>query len=489
MQYWESIKSKIEENFDSEVRALETLLSIDSTGGEAKEIKGYDKDIVTVLDGDTACLPFGEGVHEAFTFMLSRARGMGFTYENTDNYGGHVEFGESPDDEVMAVVCHLDVVPAGDGWDSDPFKAMIKDGKIYGRGTTDNKGPAIAALYAMKAIDEAGFVPGKKVRLVLGLDEETAWKGIKYYNERIPAPDMGFTPDADFPVINGEKGILEFVIARKFAKTTNEGIELRSISGGNAANMVAGSARAVIKSDKTKVYGEIRDRVAHLAEAGVRIKSRPVGKSLEISTLGVSAHGARPEKGDNAISTLMEFLAEINFANDDINEYIEFYNDHIGRQTDGDALGCRMEDEVSGVTTVNVGMIEADAKSAALTVNVRYPVSKTEDEVFDALMPLRDKFNLGIVKGKSLKPIFRSEDDPFIRKLVEVYADNTGDRDSKPLVIGGGTYARAFENIVAFGCRFPGEPEYAHQKNEHLSLENLKKITYILADAIYRLTS
>ncbi len=497
MKDWESIKKKIDINFDNQVKALRELLSFKSVLGEAVTAEGKDMGPDTVTSEGKAYLPFGKETHRAFEYMLARGRGSGFDTVNIDNYGGHIEFpGFEKDEEgdpageaaeTVGIACHLDVVPEGSGWDHDPFGGEISEGRIYGRGTVDDKGPAVAALFAMKALDEAGVVPDRNIRLILGLDEETGWNGMTYYNERVPEPDMGFTPDGDFPVIYGEKGIIEFEIAKKFAKTTAEGLELRSFRGGVAANMVADSARVVVNSKKTGLYDKIKDRAEEYKEKGVDIRCRNMGKNLEITVAGKAAHGSKPWEGVNAVSLMMDFLSGVDFANDDINEFIEFYNKHIGTETDGSSLGCRMEDTESGKTVVNMGIIDMQPKAARLTLGIRFPVTKTMEEIYDSMMPVLDGYGLGLIKRKYIKPIFKAKDSFLISRLMDVYRDNTGDMESEPLVIGGGTYARAFENMVAFGCRFPGQPSLEHQKNEYISLENFKKITVMIADAMYRL--
>ena len=211
----------------------------------------------------------------------------------------------------------------------------LTDGYIIGRGTTDDKGPLVAAFYAMKALKDAGYEPHRKIRLILGLDEETGWKGIEYYFDKVEAPTFGITPDADFPVINGEKGIMFFELARKLSKGSSKGLQLSRLSGGEAPNMVPGSARAVIRSDVKNAYEKIKEKIAAFREAeGYTVKTKGVGKSLEITCEGVACHGAVPEKGLNAISILMKLLGELNFANEEVNEFIDFYNKHIGFNLD-----------------------------------------------------------------------------------------------------------------------------------------------------------
>ncbi|MDR1573950.1 MAG: dipeptidase PepV [Clostridiales Family XIII bacterium] len=469
------LNARADELFEEAVRQLRALIAIRSVAAPA-------------ADG----APFGAGVRAAFDHMLDLARADGFETFNADNFGGHIEFGgasaeRAGDAETLGILVHLDVVPEGNGWSCDPFLGKREDGRVYGRGATDDKGPAIACYYAMKALKDCGFAPAKRVRLILGLDEETGWEGMRRYLARVSAPDLGFTPDADFPAIHGEKGILIFELAKKLGKTTAKGLQLRKLGGGNAANMVADYARAVVRGDS---YGELKEKIAaYRSETGRQIRAKGVGKSLEISAHGISAHGATPEKGLNAISVLMDFLPRVGLVNESALEFIDFYNRHIGFELNGAAMGCGLADEPSGSLIFNVGTVSGDAEAVLLTVNVRYPVTATQDMVYDAMLPVIHKYDLGLVKLDHKPPIYVPADDPLVETLMDVYRRHTGDAESRPVVIGGGTYARAAKNIVAFGPGFPGEPELAHQKDEFISEENLRRLIKIYADAICALSS
>ena len=465
------------------VKTLQELIKLKSVRGEPLQ------------DIDDGLLPFGNDVHQAFKYMLNLGRKDDFTVENVDNYGGHIEFGglilDSDDqvveisDEIVGILGHLDVVPEGNDWNYSPFGGEIKEGRIYGRGASDNKGPIVATYYAMKALKESGFVPEKKIRLILGLDEETKWEGINYYFSKENHPTIGFTPDAEFPVINGEKGIITFELAKKIGKTNQKGLQLISLSGGNAANMVADTARAVLRGDD---YDKVRDIVSGFKkERGHSILVKGIGKNLEIITKGISAHGARPEKGLNSISIMMELLGKLPIINEDILEFIDFSITQIGFKHNGQSLGCGYSDSYSVKLNLNVGMASLNKEIGKLVINIRYPISMDQEDIYSAINENVQRHSFGIIRINHQKPIFFKEDDPLIRTLMEIYEKHTSDKDSKPIVIGGGTYARATDNIVAFGATFKGEEEVAHQKNEYISVESLVKVSKIYADAIYSL--
>ncbi|MBQ1489661.1 MAG: dipeptidase PepV [Eubacterium sp.] len=462
------------------VETLKELIRINSEGG----------DPVTAGTGER--FPYGQGVQDSFAYMLSKAEELGFRTEDVDHVGGHVEFGEG--DEILGILGHLDVVPAAGEWAYGPYDADEIDGYIYGRGTTDDKGPVVAVLYAMKALRDAGYEPDRRVRLILGLDEETGKGGMRRYLEEAGAPDFGFTPDGDFPVINGEKGRLEFELARKFAgglpAAQNAGeFALRHLSGGMAPNIVPDRARAVILHKDSKAYDEVRSLLAQYREdTGYRLRCKRVGKSLEIVAEGTACHGARPENGVNAIAVLMGFLGRLQFAGDDLQDFIEFYNEHVAFDPFGEKLGIGFCDEPSGKLSVNNGIIFYDRNSIRIRMDVRFPVTSSAEQVYEAMQPLLDSQGIGVMRLKQDNPLFIPEEMPMIQTLLEVYRDHSGDTEAGPLVIGGGTYAKSTPNVVAFGALFPGDEDRMHQPNERIAIERFYQLIDIYADAIYRLT-
>ncbi|MGN0709224.1 MAG: dipeptidase PepV [Anaerovoracaceae bacterium] len=471
----ERVRDAISREKDEAADTLRQLVSI----------KSVQSSPVTTDQGEV--FPFGRGVQDAFSFMMRKAEEDGFSVYDSDHYGGHIDFGSG--NETVGILGHLDVVPEGSGWEHDPFGGEIIDGFMWGRGTTDDKGPLLAAYYAMKALKDAGFVPAKRVRLIMGLDEENDWIGMDHYLHDAGAPDFGFTPDADFPALNGEKGIMSFSLAKKIGRDTGRGIRLTKMSGGAAVNMVPDSARAVINSKDKAVYDDIREQASAYAEkTGYTLKARKTGSSLEITAEGVAAHGATPERGTNAVSILFDFLGKIDFENDDVADFISFYNENIGFDTTGDFIGCALEDEKSGSLTFNVGRLMYDGGSVGIDINVRYPVSYTAEDVYERLMKTVEKNGLGIVREEDMPPVYFDPDGHLIKTLMSSYRRITGDTQSQPKVIGGGTYARACSNIAAFGGLFPGDPDIMHQKNERIELSKFYLMIEIYADALMELS-
>ena len=299
---------------------------------------------------------------------------------------------------------------------------------------------------------------------------------------------MGFTPDGDFPIVNGEMGIMVFDLARKFTVTPGkEDLRLTKFEAGTAHNMVPGEARAVIAGDK-KYYGIIADRAAAYAEeTGHSIKARKQGSSLIIEAKGVASHGARPQLGVNAISIMMDFLGRISFANEELNDFIAFYNDHIGFDLHGERFGIKLEDNQSGPLILNVGIANINEELASLSINIRFPVTFTDVDLVTGMESCIGSSSIGIITRMVQHPIYMDLKTPMVSKLLKAYRDETGDCDTPPSVQAGGTYAKMVNNILCYGALFPGEEDTMHQAGEKLSTESFMKMARIYARAIYAL--
>lgn len=429
-------------------------------------------------DPDT---PYGRAVADCLDYFLNLGKSMGFDVKNVDGQAGHIDFGEG--EETVGVLAHLDVVPAGDGWTVPPYAGEVKEGHLYGRGALDDKGPAMATLFAMKALKDSGFQPSKKIRLILGTNEETGWGGITYYLEREPSPDVAFTPDADFPVIYGEMGILVFDLVKTFRSELDDGgIELLSIEGGNRPNMVPDRATATLKL--TKPIAHILK--AYREETGATITLEEEAGVATLRATGKSAHGSTPHLGRNAISDLLGFLTLIDLRIGDVSGFVRTYEHFIGSDLHGERIGCAFEDEDSGKLIFNMGVVRLDEKEGRLGINIRYPIAHDGDKVIAGIRETLEGTGFTLENIRDHAPISFAKDHPLITTLSEVYAKVTGDH-LEPITIGGGTYARALKNAVAFGPLFPGQEELAHQPDERISLEDLERITRIYAEALRRL--
>ena len=458
-----------------------------------KLIETYEEDIVkstqeivrikSVEESPRDGMPFGEGPYRALQYAVDLSRNMGFKVKEFDGYAAHADLGEA--EESVGILVHLDVVPEGEGWDYGPYNGEIYDGKIYGRGTVDDKGPAIASLYAMKALKESGVELNRKIRIIFGTNEESGWGCMKHYFNVEEPPTMAFTPDADFPAIYGEKGIIVFHLEKDIEIEDND-MELIDLKGGSAPNMVPDSCEIKVRPRDLKTLKQRYDVFMDRYDYPIKIDYD--GDIATIRAKGVSSHGSTPEKGKNAISYLMKFLQEILSEDSSFGQFVNIYNERIGFSHFGEKIGCGLEDDVSGKLNFNPGVIKMEDGKIILTINVRYPIKSSAPKVYDGIRENLKGTGIRLVEGKSdQRPLYIPKDNFLVKKLMDVYRDETGDQNSEPITIGGGTYARAMDNAVAFGPMFPGQQDVAHQKNEYIGIEHLMKITRIYAKALYEL--
>lgn len=431
-------------------------------------------------------MPCGRGPYEALKYVLNLSESMGFTISDIDGYVGYAEFGDG--EETVGVLVHVDVVPEGDGWTLPPFSGELRDDKIYGRGSIDDKGPTIAVLFALKALKACGIKLGKKIRIVFGTDEESGFDGIHYYLSKEKPFDVGFTPDAQFPLISGEKGILLCKLSKEIKWNTDGDIHIISISGGIAPNMVPSFCKAVISIENgrssilTDLIFEFKQRY------GFDIEMEVKDDLIVLNSTGRTAHGSTPEEGLNAISIMMLFLGKLRFNDNDLFEVIKAYNEKIGMEYNGESMSCNCYDKMSGELTMNVGLIESKEDKLEIFIDIRYPISFTADEIIKALHNAFDGVGISMKQLFTEDPIYFSKDHYLLQKLIKAYQNTTKDQESKPLVIGGATYARTMKNVIAFGPVFPGEAELAHKSDEYITLESLFRMTNIYANALYELS-
>ncbi len=387
--------------------------------------------------------PFGEGVKKSLDYFLSLAEYLGFETKNYDGYAGEVTFGKGKD---FAVLAHLDVVPAGNGWTHDPFGGEIdyESRRVGGGGARDKKGPAVIALFALKELKDRGFKPKRTIKLIVGCNEETGWKCIDYYKTHAKMPEEGISPDADFPVIYAEKGILQLKL--KF----NADGDYSSLKGGERANMVCDYCE--ISAEKN----EVKLEELNLAYDNGKIISR-----------GKSAHGSTPEKGMNAIPNILKYLGL-----DDISE--KLFVSRFGL--------TELKDE-TGALTFSPNVIEGGKDNITVTCDIRYPATMTKEKVLTAISA--SGVNYEVTHEQA--PLYNDKNCFLIKTLCGVYNEVTG-KEIKPVAIGGGTYARALKCGAAFGPEEEGEENTIHQANEYITFEKIEKCFKIYTLALERLT-
>lgn len=432
--------------------------------------------IKSVQSPEKEGMPFGQGVYDVLQYALNLSESLGFRTRNMNNMIGYAEYGNGP--QMIAVLGHLDVVPEGDGWIYPPFGGEIHDGKIYGRGALDDKGATIGALYALKAIKELNIPLSKRVRIIFGTNEETGSKCAKYYTEHEEIPAAGFTPDAQYPIINGEKGIVNYAL-KKNLKNGDSNVVLKSIKGGTALNVVPSYAEAVLDTDDAnkKIIKELAAKYSNIEITE--------DKYITVKAHGKPAHGSTPQLGINAISILFDFLSHLDFS-EDLQDFISYLNQYFLSDIYGEKLGIDLKDDISGKLTLNFGLISGDSNQIQFKLNIRYPVTKKFEDFKTILDEKFYKANIEISSITHKKSLYVDPDTEFIKKLQKVYKDKTG-KEGRLLSIGAGTYAKSLKNIVAFGPIFEGEPDLDHLTNEYISINNLMKNVQIMAAAIYEL--
>ncbi len=425
--------------------------------------------------------PMGKGINEALTYMLNLGEKDGFTPKNVDGFAGHLEMGSG--EELVGILCHLDVVPAGDGWSHDPFDAIIRDGNIYARGAIDDKGPTMAAYYAMKIVKELGLPINKRVRMILGTDEESQWRCVDHYFEKEEMPTMGFAPDADFPIIYAEKGILDIQFNQDLSKENNESeYKLISFASGRRVNMVPDHAKAIVSGPKFDVDAFNR----HISELGCKPSTSEENGYQVLTVEGVSVHGMEPDKGKNAGIALASFLNQFGL-NKQAASFIKFIVENFKDDSRGKNLGVAYSDDITGDLTINIGIMQyEDQKGGTFGCTLRYPVTTDIDSVISTLTTSGNKYGFEFNELKNSNPHHVPKDHPLIQTLQKVYEEQTGE-EATLLTIGGGTYARSLSAGVAFGPLFLGKPEVAHQKDEYAEIDDLLKATAIYAQAIAEL--
>jgi succinyl-diaminopimelate desuccinylase len=415
--------------------------------------------IPSMRGAPTPAAPYGEETRRALAWFLDLGEKLGFRAVNLDNRAGYIEFGSG--DHLVAALCHLDVVPAGDGWQSDPFKLTRDGDRLIGRGTSDDKGPAIAVLYAMKDLLDTGYRPKGRIRLIVGIDEEKGSSCMAHYVKVAELPDAGFTPDASFPVIYAEKGLCQLTLTVTGGQAESDVLRLVAASGGDSPNMIPG------RCDLTFAKGQ--------------------GQPETHSVTGISGHASMPESGDNAISKAMMAAAGLLDAAGCTHPFVTFYRKAIGNSWRGEGLGIASADE-SGPLTFNAGRLQLDEEKAVLTIDIRYPVTGSFEELIGKIRANAGELGAQLHLLNHIPPLYLPRDSELVHKLCRVYADLTG-LAPDPVAIGGGTYARTMPNVVAFGGGFPGEPETAHQAGEFLTLDQLLSTSAIYRQALIDLSS
>lgn len=434
----------VKKNQEEMIKDMQGLLRIDSTLVESEDPEA----------------PFGRGIRESLDYVLALGEKMGFRTKNVANVAGHIEYGSG--EGIIGILCHVDIVPAQGNWTFPPFSGTVSGGRIYSRGASDDKGPTIAALYALKALKDMGFQPKKRIRLIIGTDEESHWRGIKKYFQECEMPDLGFSPDADFPVIYGEKGIMSIDI------TGPSGIFFQA---GERYNVVPDEARAQVGKDLKDAF------LAYLEETGLKGEY-----GEEIRLFGKAAHAMEPAHGVNAMVKLCEFLRK--HTND---SFVSFVSENL---TDSRfrKIGLAFSDPEMKDLTVNAALLKCENGAGRLGLNLRYPINWDKEKFLKEFEEIAGRYGLEMKVVGDQPPHYVDKEDELVKILHQAYIHYTGDDETPLLTIGGGTYARALKKGVAFGPKFPNREEVAHQVDEYIEIEDIVLATAIIAKAVLDLS-
>ena len=430
-------------------------------------------------------MPFGENANKALEYILDLGNQLGFKIKNIDGYCGYIEFGEG--EEMLGIIGHLDVVPSGDNWTYPPFSATIFDNKIYGRGAIDDKGPVIASLYAMKYVLDNCKV-NKRVRLILGLNEENDWKCMDYYKAHEEAPTIGFSPDADFPCIYADKSILTPYFSMNYSENSSP-ISIQEVDcNQNAINVVPKICHAILKIEPSLSMEDFIKNIKEIcSHYDFEIDTYKLNdEEVKLTAHGVGAHAAHPDLGINAISRLVIILNDLFKVYDISNPLFDFFANYINTEYDGKSLGMNYKDE-SGSLTLNVGDISLENRILKIGLNLRIPIHTSIEEVENKFLTvLADYPEITYTKSGSKAGLYIPKDNYLVKTLCDIYNEEANSY-LEPIAIGGATYARAFDNCISFGANLPGQKDMCHQTDEFISVDNLLFACKVYAKAICEL--
>ena len=424
--------------------------------------------------------PFGSGPREALDLILSFGKRDGYKTKLVENKAGHIEVGQG--EELFGILGHVDVVPVVEAdWTSHPFKPEIRDGKIFARGSLDDKGPTMAAYYAVKLLDKLGVKWNKRVRVIVGSDEETGFRCVEAYFKHEEQPASGFTPDAMFPLVYAEKARATFDHKLKFVDEDGQyNYKLVKFNGGQVLNMVVASAKAELEGEASDIKEKFENFLAQEKLEG----EVEVGNTIKLTLKGKAAHGSTPQYGINGATKLAEFLSTLGLDNNGKN-FVDYIVEKLANDPFGEKLGINYSDDEMGEATYNYGILEYDLerKIGLVSTDCRHP---KKFDLVDRLNGIKvDNIDIEVTSTKEAHYV--PKDDELVTTLMDVYRKHTGDTKNDAFVLGGGTYARCLKKGVAFGLLFPGKEDTMHQANQYLEVEDLLLATAIYAEGIYKL--
>jgi len=461
------IENWFEKNSDDMIEDLGKLIEINSVCGEAKE-----------------GAPYGVKSRAVLTLAQNMLEERGFSVDVFEDMMITAHYGPSP--ALMGILAHLDIVAVGDGWSSDPFKLTLRDGKLYGRGVIDNKGPSIAAMYALYCTRDLFPELAHGVQVILGSGEETGFDDVTQYLKKNTPPPNVFTPDAEYPVVNIEKGRFMPVFGAKWEESSALPRVL-SVVGGKTANIVPDYAEADIEGFTIDAVESFCKEYSE--KTGVSLSASLNGSSVRIAAGGKASHASMPERGNNAQTALLELLAAMPFANSESYEYLCKLNKLFPHgDNHGTALGIDMEDEKTGRITVNFGVLDFTEHEFSGNFDSRTPGCADEVNLVEMTRSALEREKIEITYHEIIGCHHTPEETPFVQKLLNLYEEYTG-QPGKCISLGGLTYAHDIEGGVAFGCAMPGDDNNIHGIDEHISVDQLILSAKMFTQAIIDMCS
>ena len=455
LEYKDAFEKYFDAHMDEIIKSLGEIISIQSVATLDSEVK-----------------PFGEGSAKALKWGENFLKSLGMKTLNVDGYAVHGDYKDG--EPVLAVLSHLDTVPAGEGWSFDPFTLTQKDGNLYGRGTIDDKGPSVAVLYAIKAINDLKIPIERNFRVVFGGFEEGGCEDIEYYQTKFAFPEMVFTPDGSFPVLNCEKGLVHLTF--KGALETGEK-RADYLKAGTVINAVPGKAEFTLENITDS---ELKAALNGLD--GFKLETQQNGDTLTGTLIGKSAHGSRPENGLNTATALAAAFARLGISGFDKLTQIFPHGDFSGK-----AMGMGFSDKVSGEMTCVLTQLAVDKTSLTAGVDIRFPIDKTSRQILDIICTELENAGFEVTSTEAMEPHYVDENTPLVQTLLKVYEGISGQK-GECIAEGGVTYVHNTKGAVAFGAEFPWENNNMHGADEHISLETFKANLNMYANAIVELT-
>ncbi|QWT18284.1 Sapep family Mn(2+)-dependent dipeptidase [Collinsella sp. zg1085] len=408
-------------------------------------------------------MPFGPGPRKALDAGLDLCKRLGMHAENHEGYVGIADYPGADPTKTICQIAHLDTVPCGPGWTQDPHVMTRREGYLMGRGTLDDKGPFVVGLYAMRFWHEQGVRFPYTMRMIIGTNEETSLKDVEYYLEHFDQPTFLFTPDAEFPVCYGEKGIYQGVF------TSGPIVDGKIIEwhAGEAFNAIPTDAHIIISGEVEKLP----------AAEGLTISQEAPGH-VRIAAKGRGGHASQPAGTKNAIGMLVDYLLTNHLVSAGEEQFLTLQKTLIDDYT-GAGVGVAAEDELFGKLTIIGGMAWLEDGRLHQSVDSRYPTTFSRAQFEEQLSLAAKRFGASYETDNDTEPFYIDPSGEEIQRLIRVYNEVTGD-DRKPFTIGGGTYAREFKNAAAFGPEMPWikDPDWVgpmHGDDEGVSEELLKK--------------